>query len=850
MKLKIIVIFLLLTLLPAGSFAQPGDLQGKLISSIDITGNYPYVDFKIRKYLTVRTGDVFSNSFIDEQAAKIKDFYDKAGYQNTTVTHKEKYNYQYDSVEVTFDIDRGYMLRYRKIDVVGHYSLPRSLVSSKINTWGQYNPRKLRESISKITHVYRMSGYPLARVRLKDKKEDYEGHKIDITIEIEEGPHVSVDFVGNKHLGGEHLKKIITIFSEGAIDSYELENSAKIITKRYGLRGFPNANVDFKKDQRPDGRINIVFNIDEGKPERVRNIFFEGNAHVSDRRLIKEMWTKPLSLTEQGIFNQWALSNDAKNIDKYYRSVGFMEENTSEPVIEKVENDTQLNITVPISEGDQTIINVIKFSGDIKFAEKELKKVIKNKEGKPLNANILKEDEEALVNFYADRGYPYAEVVASRPDPIGHTARGDLSNSGGHPEQSEGSPTLTFTINPGPLVKFGDMTIEGDFLTSQKAIRKAIGIKEGQEFSYSKLVNGKISLRRLGAFLSAEIDPQGMDSKATVVPLKVRVEEMKPFKLDIGLGYSTDSNFIGNIEFVNRNAFGWGKQAKLSLTGGKRYSAVEIGWIDPKFLGHDLEFTASPWLKYQQMTVYTYVQAGGGVSLYRKYHRTSYMVKVSANRNDFVKGDSTAADAYSLRNSTIMTTALSASFDTRNNFADPQKGLFLMGYNNFYDEIKGREANFVKFGVANGLYYTFWDRITLANEFRFENIQTFGKNVSVPSNELFLLGGDYTIRGYDRYSLGPVDALGRPTGGRLRFYDNLELRIRLFDNFKWVFFHDMGFLTNSYHAVTLKTLRGSLGIGLHYITPIGPIQLDYGFKEDRVPGESIGRLHLTFGYNF
>ena len=120
----------------------------------------------------------------------------------------------------------------------------------------------------------------------------------------------------------------------------------------------------------------------------------------------------------------------------------------------------------------------------------------------------------------------------------------------------------------------------------------------------------------------------------------------------------------------------------------------------------------------------------------------------------------------------------------------------------------------------------------------------------MPSNELLLLGGDDTIRGFDENSLGPRNAAGAPTGGRLRFICNNELRIALFDHFKWVFFHDMGFLTDSYSTVTLTTLRHSAGFGIHYITPIGPIKADYGFIIDRRPGEHIGRFHLTFGYTF
>ena len=173
-----------------------------------------------------------------------------------------------------------------------------------------------------------------------------------------------------------------------------------------------------------------------------------------------------------------------------------------------------------------------------------------------------------------------------------------------------------------------------------------------------------------------------------------------------------------------------------------------------------------------------------------------------------------------------------------------------MGYINFFNEIGGANSQFVKLGLNNGLYYTFSGRFTLANEIRFDNIQTFKSNTSIPSNELLLLGGDNSMRGFNRNSLGPVNALGNPTGGRLRFIDSTELRVGLFGNFKFIVFHDMGFLTNSYGTVSSRQLRHSAGLGLDYITPVGPISAVYGFIIDRRPGEHVGRFHLQFGYTF
>lgn len=804
-----------------------------LISGIGISGNYPYPEGKVRRYLTVRPGDPFYPNVLNEQAERIEDFYKRDGWMRTQVNIVPEFQPATKGVYLHVKIRRGFLLRYRNISVTGDYSLPKSIVASKVNTWSPYKPRKLREAINKIVHVYRMKGYPLARARVVEENIDENGRTIDITVNIEEGPKVEVVFIGNKHLGGKVLKETLTIFKEGAIDTFELEESAKAIKKRYTIRGFPNASVKFSREDVDRKNIRITFLVDEGAPQRVRSVDFSGNKKMKAQKIRGRMVTKGLSLTHQGIYDKKVLKNDLIRIDYLYRTHGFPNAKAREPEIEKLHGGTQLKINIPIDEGEMYTISDIRWSGDIPFAEKRLIKALKSRIGEPLNFMILDDEKLAVKSFYGDNGYPYAEVSL------------DVEK-----DADSGTAVLTFNVTSGCYVTFGPITISGDFLTSQKAIRRAMSIREGEPFSFEKIISSKIGLRRLDAFSSVEIDAPGLEQKESTVGVNVKVEEMRPFKLDFDLGFSTDELFVGGIDFMNRNAFGWGKQAIFRLIGGRRFSRGEIGWNDPNLAGSDIEMSLAGWLQHENRHVFSYVQAGGGVGFYRRYHRTSFLVRNNMTRNYLISGSSTAADAESLRNNTIINSLLSASFDTRNNFADPTSGIYINGYADFFNEIKGKNARFVKFGTLDGLYFTIAKRFTVANNLRLENIQTFGSNISVPSNELFLLGGDDTIRGFDRDSLGPVNARGQPTGGRLRFICNNELRIGIVGNFKWIIFHDMGFLTNDYSSVNLDALRHSIGFGLHYITPIGPIKADYGFIADRKPGEHIGRFHLTFGYTF
>ena len=354
----------------------------------------------------------------------------------------------------------------------------------------------------------------------------------------------------------------------------------------------------------------------------------------------------------------------------------------------------------------------------------------------------------------------------------------------------------------------------------------------------------------MGAFNSVTIDTIGLAEKEKVVHLRVKVEEQKPFMVDLQAGYSTGEDVVASMNFTNVNSFGLAKRTNLNLTGGRKISRAEGGFSNPRFFGTDFELSTSTWFQYEDKYVFTYLQTGGGFGFFRKFHRTGLMAKYDLTRNYFMDGSSTAADTDSLRDNTISRVSLSASFDTRNSFSDPSRGIFTMVISDFYNEIRGNEANFAKLRWSFGAPIGFLKYFTLSQNFRFGRIQTLGSDISIPSNQLLLLGGDDTIRGFPENSLGPANAAGQATGGRISWAYNAELNIKVLRNWKLAGFYDMGSLTNAFDHIDLDSIRHSAGPGIRYITPVGPLRLDYGIILDANPGDDFGRLHFSFGYLF
>ncbi len=806
--------------------------EATIVASIELSGNYPFIETKIRKYFTLHAGDIYTHDSIEEQIDRIKEFYLRQGYVGTDVFVEEERRPDDNQVLLTFHIRRGDLLRYREIQVEGNHAFPLGRFVSVINTWKPFSEQRLRASIRDLKDVYHSHGYPRAKISIKRKHIDFDALKVDLTLEVNEGPHVVVVFPGHHRTGTRLLRKTITIFKEGSIDQYEIEASEDAIKELLKNRGYPNAQVTSEQHQRHDGTIVIAFNVEEGPASLIRKLSLEGNRDVSSGEIKENMRNREMSISRQGAYLPEAMPQDDEQIYNVLKRKGFLDAKVGDWEVKPSDQGFALNVTVPIDEGPRTMVSEVQFAGDSSFSDKKLLDVLKIKPGKPLDEPGLPDDQERLARFFSDNGYPYATVQQSWE------------------RDAEGGAIIRYDIEEGPLVRIGHILIVGDVLTSQKAIKRAMDIGEGDPFSYRKIVDSQLNIRRLGPFDLVSIETIGISERKDTVHLKVKVEEQKPFLIDVGLSYSTQESITGTLSFSNINAFGWAKTNSLKLTAGKKLSRAEIAWLDPRFLGSSIEMATSGWVQYKQQPAYTFMQIAGAVGWAKRFSRLGFSVRWELDRNYFVEGDSTAADADSLRDSTISNLALFTSYDRRDSFSEPTKGFFTGAGVNIYDEIKGANANFVKFTWQFEYDQKIINPLVLSTALRFNRIQDIGNNVSVPTNELLFLGGNDTIRGFDLDSLGPVDANGKATGGRTRWIVNEELRIGLFKHFGAVIFYDMGSLTNDFSEINATTIRNSIGFGLRYLTPVGPIRAEYGFKLDKGTNEGIGKFHFTFGYVF
>lgn len=803
--------------------------EGKIIGVIDIDGHYPYVETQIRKRLNLQVGDLWQEEVIEEQKERIIRFFEKKGFYNTTVEITTKPTSRENHIHLGFRIRKGDRLRYAQVVFKGNRATPSGRLVSFIRPMKIYSERRLKEKLRAMEEYYRGKGYLRARIRVTEKKVDEAKKRVWLKIKINEGPRVKVFFRGNGHYRLKTLKETITLYREGNFDSVELQTSGAAIAERLKGDGYPQAKVGFKKEKISSDLYHVTFTIKPGKPLLIQDITFVGNQVISDGKLKKQLLLKENSITQRGVFKEEFLAEDQKLAGEFYRSQGFSFAQVQEPEIVLNQTKTRYRITYPVQEGEIVLAKKIAFKGTEGFSEEEVSKDFKNEPGKPFNQTILLEEKLLVERFFKNRGYPYVQVDQSF-------------------EINDQGATISYTIDRGPLVTIGDILFVGDVLTGVKPLQNALGIQTGEPYSEKKIVEGGLNLRRLGIFNAVTVEPIGLEEKATLIHLYVKVEERKPFVLDLETQFSTDQQYAGTLKFTNFNSFGWAKQTRLSLTGGLQKDRAELAWLDPRFFGADVQMSLASWLDYEKRTIDTSIQTGGALAFFRQFRRFGFLGRYQLTKTYVTQGQST--DPNALRDNILSEVGLSGSYDIRDSFADPTRGFFTLVGGKFFNEIRGLRADFAKLRMVFSHYLSPLRRITFSSTFRIDRIQDLIRASSIPGRELFGLGGDDTIRGFREDRAGPLNAQGNPIGARTRLIFNEELQLRFFKTMQMALFYDGGTLTQAFDDINLSTYRHAFGFGLRYITPVGPIRADYGIILDKGPNENFGRFHLTFGYLF
>ncbi len=824
-----------------------------LIKDIRLEGAVPLFEKEVLTAMTVYVGDTFTEEKLANQESVIKNLFVQAGFPNPRVELTAIEDPNDGHVVVDVAILKGHYQRLQNLTLDGNRAFSTNRLKWKMTSWrvkalpgslGRFVESDLKKDIEKLVAFYRKTGFADAAIHYEFHKDpnvkDPGALGPSVSVKIEEGRRYPVRISGDKRFWGRTLEKDVVLFTEGNKNGLGLKKSVKKIKERYRKAGYLAAEVTISEKVSGDRdvetrRIDLVVN--EGPCSRVQSIVLVGNQALSSEEIQKQMLSRPAGRFKKGIFVPEILSEDLYAIKALYAKHGYM----NAKVLDQVDwssDRRRVTISITIHEGVRTTVASTRIVGLTVLPEKEAYEKIRLKDQGPFRKHMIQSDENALSALISEKGYPHVYVV------------GEASFS------EDGSKAfVTYTIKEGPFVKAGQVCYQGNFRTKRNVIDREFQMVGGEAFSLKQMLEGQRKIRNLDLFDSVKLRAIGLKEKREEVDLVVEVEEKKPFFLEMGGGYESQKGFFLQSKVGDHNFMGTNKDLWLGAETSEVGYRVESRMEEPRLFGSRISAGGGFfWERIEEFNkdfgTDTYGSSIGFRRAWSSHLATGLSLRYERREQFIRNGIVPPEETTAFEPRSILVTTPSIRYDTRDSFLRPKTGILSQLSVDISRGLTNELDNFLKYRFDFRCYVTPLSRLTLAWVARGGYLDPYGATDTVPEDQLFFLGGTSDVRGFDE-NLLCFEAGGDPLGGRSQLSGSIEARIDLGGSFELPLFYDIGRIGKALvDHDTADEFRSSVGIGLRYITPIGPVGILYGRKLDPVNGESSGQFHFTIGYTF
>ncbi len=822
------------------------------VKDIEISGEFPLLEQEILSAMQLRPGDGYHPEAFPAKKTAVTRLFKDEGYIAPVAHFKVKEDPADGNMTVYVEIDKGDFFHVRRFDIKGNRAFSTTRLKFRIKTakwwWTpdfmrRFKQKELSDDIKNLILFYRGKGYPDVAVTSVVHK-DAETHNVSISLTINEGPRYDIEFKGNTAFGDYRLRKDLILFKRGNEKNLGLFKSIRNIKERYLKAGYKDCRIETTSEINPktDGLVRkILIIINEGPQYIVNSVRITGNKTLSARKIRQVILTRPPGVFRNGVFVSKILEEDDRSITGLYQKHGYIDadvKSNAQYVKDLSENRERVNVTFNISEGAETRVSSIAFPGLAALSESEALKTIALKKGSVFRRYMVQSDENSLASKISEKGYPRVRV------------KGTATISKDNTEAA-----VTFTVDQGSFVKMGQVASIGNFITKKRVIQNEMALEPGEPFSLKKFLISQRNIRDIGAFDAVRFDTFGLEEKSDRVNLLTEVDEKKPYYIQTGGGYDTGRGFYANILSGDQNLFGLNKQ----ISAGGEISQIgyrgDVAFSDPRFLGTRIKSAVNMFSENKEAFNTDFGTRTKGVSvtfsrqLFQKFNANLSFVYSYVDTYPRDAAPLSVNDETTFESREILTISPSLVYNSIDSFIRPRKGLFSSLMLDFSEDIHDSLDNFLRYRFEIRKYYTPVKNLTFALRGRVGHMISFGDAAHIPEDQLFFLGGASTVRGFDE-NLLRFDAAGNAVGGLTSILGNIEARIGLGSDFEVSFFYDIGSIRNAVINEGSDEFRSSIGMGLHYFTPIGPVGLYYGHKLNRKPGESAGRFHFTLGFRF
>ncbi len=717
------------------------------------------------------------------------------------------------------------------IEIQGLMRIDETAVKSKI-TQRPGEPISQEKTNEDIKNIFKMGYFDDVRAEI----EPFEGGIRLIYVVQEKPTIIKIDLQGNEEYDDDKLKEKITITTGAIADAVLIQDNANKLKAFYEEEGYWLAKVIPVIKTISPNEVTLTYQIEEGPKIRIKKITIEGNKALSSGKIKGAMETKAWwifsFITSSGYYQKERMDADLERIKDLYLNNGFIKIAVGEPKIELTADGKGMLISISVSEGDQYEVSAIEFTGNKVFDDERIRPKITMVPGRPFSKEILRKDILSISELYSENGYALITVT---PDLV--------------PDENKKLVKLVLKIDEGDKYRIGRIEIEGNTKTRDKVIRREVRLDEGDTFNSALIRRSYEKINNLNYFETVELVPKPRPEEK-LVDLDVKVKERPTGFFSIGGGYSSVENFIAMAELTQGNLFGRGQYVKLRAELGGRTTYYDITFKDPWFMDKPLTFSASVYKITREYIEYDKDATGFGLSLGKRF--AEYWWGDLAYNFEDAKISSVSEDASTIikdQEGSSTTSSITPSLvrDSRNNFLDPTRGSRNSVYLTYAG--LGGSNNFLKGEIDSAWYFPI-GRTSFLLRGRFGYAAGIGGK-ELPLYERFYVGGIYTVRGLSFGEAGPRDEeTDDPIGGTEELIFNVEYIFPLVTEIKLkgVVFFDAG---NAYEDFNdFGELRYTTGAGIRWISPVGPIRLEWGYNIDRKADEKSSRFEFAFGTFF
>jgi len=833
---------------------------------------------------------------IENAQASLLKFFQQNGFFEAVANPEVITDNQRGLVNVIFHVSLGRRAKFGRVLLHGappeeQDGLQKALKSwrarvrgSAIRQGRSYSLKTIQNATQYLEGQLINHNYLGSRVQLAGAEYDAATHRADIRFEVTPGALAYVKVEG-AHLWGHTRKKLLPIYQIAGLDPELIQESRENLISHFQTKGYFDVAVQSDVQPSQNGQ-NILFRIIKGERHKLTEVAVEGNHSLSNKQLRGRIKVEKGRFFSRGNFSQRLVRTSADNLKRTYEAEGFSSV-TVTPEVKR--SGGNISVQFRVNEGPQDVVASLHVVGNNTVPVATLAPAgLKVTEGQPYSVKKVDEDRNQIGAQYLRMGY------------LNATFRSTALSFKKNPHQLD----VTYTISEGPKVLLDSVMTLGAKVTKQSLIDKTVQLKTETPLRADDLLAAEGRLYSLaGVFDWAEIDPRRPITTQTAEDALVKLHEARQNDIRYGFGFEVvnrggsipsgtvalpglppvglPSSFQtsqktfwgprGTFQYFRHNFRGLGETLSFAVLGARLIQRASATYVDPHFIGtnwaSNLTLSGE---RNSENPIFTSRLGNAGFQLERPLNEAATQtISVRYDYQQTALSNLLIPDLVSPEDQHVRLSTLSSTYirDTRDHPLDAQKGIYQTVELAFNPTFLGSSVNFARLRAQQAYYKNLGKGIIWANSVRIGIEQPFAGS-HVPQSELFYTGGGSTLRGFPLNSAGPQRAVSVcsnpsdastcsfiqvPTGGRELFILNSEFRIPvpLKKGLGVVAFYDGG---NVFEHVGFSDFRNNysntVGLGVRYATPIGPVRIDVGRNLNPIAGIKVTQIFITLGQAF